>query len=78
MNAVLKYWSVFRVIRLAIGIMMIIQGFDTKDALPAVAGVLFSGMALFDAGYCAIGNCTSSTKTKPEKEIREIQYEEVK
>lgn len=77
MNAILQNWSVFRLIRLALGIMMIVQAFETKDPLPGIVGLLFSVMALFNFGCCSTTTCNANFSNQSNK-AAEIEYEEVK
>ena len=51
-NILLNNWTFFRAIRLIMGIAIIIQAYFAKDILFGFAGIVFSGMALFNAGCC--------------------------
>ena len=76
MNTILKNWSFFRFLRLALGIMILLQGIASKDVFMGIAGAIFSTMALFNAGCCGTNNC-SSPKPKSNDSSKEITYEEV-
>lgn len=68
-------WNLLRIFRLALGLMMVGQGIYSRDVFFILAGTLFSIMALFNSGCCAMGSCTApaskSNKTK------DISYEEI-
>ncbi len=78
-DAVLNNWSIIRFLRLGIGIAIIVQGIIASDLLFGLAGLLFSGMAVFNAGCCGTSACApppvknSSSVSKD----KEITYEEV-
>ena len=76
MNLLLKNWTFFRVLRLAMGIVVIVQAIIIKDILFGIAGIIFTMMALFNQGCCAV-NRTCSTSIKNDKIEKEIEYEEV-
>jgi hypothetical protein len=69
-------WNFMRVLRLAAGIAIIIQGIAAKEALFVIMGVVLAAMAIFNAGCCGSGGCA----TKPAKKqgsLNETTYEEV-
>ena len=76
MNLLLKNWTFLRVLRLAMGIVVIVQAIIIKDILFGIAGIIFTIMALFNQGCCAV-NRTCSTPIKNDKIEKEIEYEEV-
>ena len=69
-------WNLIRVLRLAMGIAILVQGVMAKDVLFGIAGLLFTGMAVFNMGCCAAGNC-AAPPVKNESITKDIQYEEV-
>ncbi len=75
-NTLLNNWTFFRAIRLIMGIAIIIQSFVTKDAFLGFAGVIFSGMAVFNAGCCGSNGCTT-TPVNTKSKTKDISYEEV-
>jgi len=75
-NILLNNWTFFRAIRLIMGIAIIIQAFIVKDAFLGFAGVIFSGMALFNAGCCGSNGCTT-TPVNTKNKTKDISYEEV-
>ena len=78
-HSLLSNWNLFRFLRLGIGIAIIIKAVTVNDALFGIAGLLFTGMAVFNAGCCGMGGCnTLNTPTKKIVETtKDITYEEV-
>jgi hypothetical protein len=75
-NILFQNWTFFRATRLIMGVAILIQAFIVKDFFLGFAGVIFSGMALFNAGCCGSNGCTTrpvNTKNK----TKDISYEEV-
>lgn len=75
-NILLNNWTFFRAIRLIMGIAIIIQAFVAKDILFGLAGLVFSGMALFNASCCGTSSC-NAVDVKSNNKSKEITYEEV-
>ncbi len=75
-NGVLQNWTFLRGFRMVMGIAIIVQAFMAKDTFLGIAGVLFSGMALFNVGCCGTGSC-STTDLKTNNKTKDISYEEV-
>jgi hypothetical protein len=75
-NALLHNWHIFRFLRLALGIAIIVQGAMGKDWLFILAGILFTLLALFNSGCCATGGCYPTEK-KVTTTKKNISYEEV-
>lgn len=75
-NILLNNWTFFRAIRLIMGIAIIVQAFLAKDILFGLAGFVFSGMALFNAGCCGTNSC-NTINVKSNNKSKEITYEEV-
>ena len=69
-------WNFMRVSRLLIGLGILIQGIVIKDILFGIAGFIFSGLALFNLGCCAVGSCAVAPKKNTEN-TKDIPYEEV-
>jgi hypothetical protein len=65
-----------RIIRLALGIIIIIQAIDIHDWMLGIAGTIFAAMAFMNAGCCG-----TACYTKPIKETTPLPntviYEEV-
>ena len=75
-QAILGKWHFMRIIRLALGILVIIQAFITKDWTLGVLGALFTAMPIFNIGCCGVGACATPAKTRNEID-KDISYEEV-
>lgn len=78
MKNVLSNWNFMRALRLILGVIIIVQGFQQKEFMYAFAGVLLSGMALANIGCCGVGGCQVPTR-KTDKDLinKEITYEEI-
>ena len=68
-------WSIIRFLRLGIGLAIIVQAFIAKDLLFGLAGLLFTGMAVFNAGCCGTSGCSVPVKKNTAK--KDVTYEEV-
>lgn len=75
-ETILQNWTIIRFLRLLIGIGIIVQAVVLQDFLLGAAGLLFSGMALFNAGCCGTAACAAPAR-KSGKTINETSYEEV-
>lgn len=73
---ILHNWTFFRFLRLAMGILIIVQGIMIKDWFFAIAGLAFSLMALFNTGCCAGGACRTPISKNTDTN-KDISYEEV-
>lgn len=75
-QSIFSSWNFMRIVRLVIGIAILVQAFIAKDVLFGIAGLLFTSMAIFNAGCCGTSGCYKA----PEKNIetrKDIIYEEV-
>ena len=66
-----------RVLRLALGIIIIVQGVQAKEWLFVALGGLFSLMPLLNIGCCGASGCTTPV-SKSSKKIEDITYAEVR
>lgn len=66
-----------RVLRLALGIFIIVQGVQTKEWLFVALGGLFSLMPLLNIGCCGSSGCNTPV-SKSNKKVEDISYEEVR
>ncbi len=78
-QSILSNWSFFRFLRLGIGIAIVVQAVMAMDVLFGIAGLLFTGMAVFNIGCCGMGGCNTPTTTtkKTSETTKDITYEEV-
>jgi len=78
MQAILSNWNLFRILRVALGIFILVQGLVGKDTFSIVMGSVFAGMALFNVGCCGAGGCaTDNRMTNNKTNTEEVTYEEV-
>ncbi len=77
MKNYLKNWDFMRVLRLALGIFIIVQGIQAREWLFAVLGLLFSLMPLLNIGCCGVSGCSTPVSPSNEK-TSDITYEEVR
>lgn len=57
-SKLLSGWHFMRVLRLALGIFIVVQGIQSSDWLFVVIGGLFSLMPLFNIGCCSSAGCS--------------------
>jgi hypothetical protein len=78
MKNILANWNFMRALRLILGVIILIQGFEAKEWMYAFAGILLAGMAIANIGCCGVGGCNvPSKKTNQEFNNKEITYEEI-
>lgn len=66
-----------RLLRLAMGIFIIVQGFMDNQWMFVALGGLFSLMPLLNIGCCGVSGCSTSMP-KSNKRMEDITYEEVR
>ena len=69
-------WNAFRIIRLILGLMVLVQGIVVLDATSITIGALFTGLTLFGSG-CAAGNCYIPSNYSVKQKVEDIKHEEV-
>lgn len=74
-DLIFSNWTLIRFLRLGIGIAIIVQAVMAKDMLFSLAGILFTGMAVFNAGCCGTSAC--AVPIKKNSGSKDITYEEV-
>ena len=72
----LRNWNILRVVRLALGIAIIIQGVEASEWMFVVLGAMFSLMPIFNLG-CSGVNCSVPNRKNIVQE-EEVIFEEVK
>lgn len=77
MKNYLKSWNLARVLRLAIGVIVIMQGIEIEQWLLVGMGVLFAILSFFNVNMCATGSCGVPTQRRPHKHAG-TAYDEVK
>lgn len=75
-------WTFVRVIYVALGAMVIMQGLESGQWLGVAFGGYFAAMGLFGfgcaGGNCYGGNCTTTPEQKSDVSIEDVKFEEVK
>lgn len=77
MKEYLKTWDFIRVLRLALGVFVAVQGAIGGDWLFMAAGALFSLMPILNIGCCGAAGCNAPV-SKSNKSVEDISFEEVK
>jgi len=70
-------WNIIRFLRLGIGLVILVQAVMAADILFGLIGLLFTGMAVFNASCCGAGAC-AAPPVKKDNGSQDIGYEEVK
>lgn len=81
-NRILKNWTIIRLLYVAIGGYTAISAFMDSQWIFVLVGALFTSMGVFGLG-CASGSCQTNfssgdSEDDNNKEIIEVQYEEIK
>ncbi|MDX1327582.1 MAG: hypothetical protein R3299_07720 [Arenibacter sp.] len=71
-------WSLFRLVRLAIGLYLLIDGLKNGLWLFTVIGAVFTVMPLLNIGCSTTRNCAVSSPSGSKTNSEEVTYEEVK
>lgn len=77
MKSILSNWTLFRFVRLGLGVFILIQGIVMMDKFSIILGVLFTLMPLFNVGCCGANGCGVNYRNDSSKNDKEISYEEV-
>ncbi|MDO5636891.1 MAG: hypothetical protein Q4G18_06535 [Myroides sp.] len=77
MKNYLRNWNFMRVLRLALGIFIIVQGIQANQWMFVALGGLFSLMALLNIGCCGAAGCNTPV-SKSNKKVEDITFEEIK
>lgn len=70
-------WTIIRIIRLILSVIIIVQAIQLHDALFGVLGFFFLYQAVSNTGCCTMNNCAAPTTANATDE-KEIEFEEVK
>ncbi|ASU36408.1 hypothetical protein [Mucilaginibacter xinganensis] len=74
-KAILSNWSFSRALRMVMGIVILYQAITTGEILIGLAGLLFTAMAVFNAGCCG-SECYVPLKKEPANS-KEVTYDEI-
>lgn len=77
MNRYLRNWNYMRLLRLALGIFIIVQGIIEQQWLLVAMGSLFSLMPLMNIGCCGVSGCNTPI-SRSTKKLDETNYEEIR
>lgn len=77
MKGYLRSWNFMRILRLALGIFIIVQGVQAQQWLFVGLGGLFSLMPLLNIGCCGVSGCNTPIR-KSNQKTEDITYEEIK
>jgi hypothetical protein len=80
MNNIFSNWTVIRAFRLAIGIMIIVQGARSHNLIAGLLGGMFALMAIANWGCCGANGCRAPRHPGRinNKASEDVIYEEVK
>ncbi len=76
-RTVTSNWNFMRLLRLVAGIAITTQAIMARDVLFALAGLAFTGMALFNIGCCGVNGCSAPVRNESKTSVKDISYEEV-
>ncbi|MDR3681175.1 MAG: hypothetical protein P4L41_14505 [Flavipsychrobacter sp.] len=71
-------WHLMRIVRLALGIMILVMGIQTKDWVPGLFSIFFLYQAITDTGCCGANGCYVPKQRKTTMPIEIVEYEEIK
>lgn len=77
MSSLFKNWNIFRLLRLILGVMVLVQGIISTELVWIIFGSMLTLLPLLNAGCCSASSCnipSQPNKNQPE----EITYEEVR
>lgn len=80
MKNYIKQWTLIRLLRLIIGIVVIVQGIMINEWLVVGTGAVFSLLPLFNMNLCDVGACGLSpqAQNRSNTKMDDVTYEEVK
>jgi len=78
MKQIIANWNLMRIIRLALGILIIVEGVRSQMTPITLMGAAFAALALFNIG-CGPGGCAvPPQRPRPSDNYQSVEYEEVK
>lgn len=78
MKNIFANWNFMRVLRLALGLFIAIQGFMTMEWLFIALGGLFILMPLMNTGCCSGARCNTPSEVNKDKQTEDLSFEEIK
>lgn len=73
-----KNWNIFRILRLALGLLLMIEAIRTGVWFMTVFAAAMIIMPLLNIGCCVGGNCAVPDRKSSGSDTDEVQFEEVK
>ncbi|MBS1773327.1 MAG: hypothetical protein JST82_10745 [Bacteroidetes bacterium] len=77
-DRLLSGWHLMRIIRLAFGVIFIIQAITMKDILVGLAAVFFLYQGIMNVGCCGESCVPAYDKSHKNKDVSDINFEEIK
>ncbi|MEQ7801923.1 hypothetical protein ABDJ41_19160 [Pedobacter sp. ASV1-7] len=78
MKNYLSNWNLMRFIRLVLGVIVSVQGFQAHQWMLVALGGLFTLMPVFNIGCCSTAGCKTTYSSRKTTATEDITYEEVK
>lgn len=75
-NRILNNWTLPRILRVAIGMVIIGEAIFRADLISGIAATAFTGMGVFNIGCCGSDACYTPVKTG-NGELKDVQCEDV-
>ncbi|MBK6640656.1 MAG: hypothetical protein KBH11_01160 [Bacteroidia bacterium] len=77
-SLLISNWNLMRVVRFIIGIIILIEGINSRQWIPGIVGGIFLIQAILNVGCCGSEGCNvPESKVDPDK-TETVRYEEVK
>lgn len=77
-NTFISNWNFSRLLRLVLGIVFLIQAFQSNSYMVGAFGVLLLFQAATNQGCCGTSGCNISKKNNTDTTLNDVQFEEVK
>ena len=71
-------WHFMRILRLGLGIWMIVMAIQSRDLAMGLFGAFFFYTAIADVGCCGPNGCSVPGADGRHKDVKDIDYEEIK
>jgi len=75
-NRILSNWTLPRILRVIIGIVIIGLAISRADIATGIIGAIFTAMGVLNIGCCGSGACYTPVKNS-KAELKDISYKEV-
>ena len=74
----LSNWSMMRMVKLVLSIIILIQSVQHHDLMFGFLGGIFLTQTLLNMGCCGVGGCAVPMKKNDSSTIQDVQFEEIK